>query len=132
MEITYKFNVIPAVEEIIKLYNAAGLARPTHDLERMLKMYHNSNLVYTAWDAERLVGACRSITDWVWSCYLADLAVDAEYKKRGIGKSLIAHTKEKLGEQSMILLLSVPDAIGYYPSIGFSKEDRGFILHRKQ
>ncbi|MFD2146254.1 GNAT family N-acetyltransferase [Mucilaginibacter antarcticus] len=112
MEKTYKFNTIPTVEDIIKLYNAAGLARPTHDPERMLKMYQNSNLVYTAWNGEHLAGACRCITDWVWCCYLSDLVVDPEFKKCGIGKSLIRYTKEKLGEQSMILLLSVPDAMG--------------------
>ena len=130
MEIIYKTNIIPAIEEIIELYNKSGLPRPTADKERIHKMYENSNLVVTAWDDEKLVGICRSITDWVWSCYLADLAVDPDYKKSGIGKGLIQETRNKVGEQSMILLLSVPTALEYYPKVGFEKENRAFMISR--
>ena len=130
MEITYKFDVKPTVDQIIELYDKAGLPRPTNDKERIRKIYENSNLIFTAWDNEKLVGVSRSITDWAWSCYLADLAVNPEYKKSGIGKKLIELTKEKVGEQTMVLLLSVPTAMEYYPKVGFSKEDRSFIIHR--
>lgn len=130
MEFTYKSDITPSAEQIAALYDAAGLPRPTKDKERIAKMYENSDIIITAWDDKKLVGICRSITDWVWSCYLADLAVDPTYKKSGIGKRLVDLTREELGEQSMILLLSVPDAMEYYPKIGFKKEDRGFIINR--
>jgi predicted N-acetyltransferase YhbS len=130
MEITYKFDVKPTADQIIELYDKAGLPRPTDDKERIRKIYENSNLIFTAWDNEKLVGVSRSITDWAWSCYLADLAVNPAYKKSGIGKKLIELTKEKVGEQTMVLLLSVPTAMEYYPKVGFSKEDRSFIIHR--
>ena len=132
MEITYKSDIIPTTDQIIELYDNAGLPRPTNDKERIQKMYENSNLIITAWDNEKLVGVSRSITDWAWSCYLADLAVNNEYKKSGIGKRLVELTKEKVGEQTMVLLLSVPTAMSYYPKIGFSKEDRSFIIHRSK
>ena len=130
MIIIYKTGVIPVTEAIIELYIKAGLPRPTSDKERIQKMFENSNLVVTAWDNEKLVGISRSITDWVWSCYLADLAVDPGYKKSGIGKGLIQETRDKLGEQSMILLLSVPTALEYYPKVGFEKENRAFMISR--
>lgn len=130
MEITYTFDRIPTTEQVIELYDRAGLPRPTDDKDRIQKMYDNSNLIVTAWDNEKLVGVSRSITDWVWSCYLADLAVNPEYKKSGIGKKLLDLTKEKVGEQTMILLLSVPTAMEYYPKVGFIKEDRGFTILR--
>ena len=132
LEISYKFDVIPTAEQVIELYENAGLPRPTNDKERIHKMYQHSNLIVTAWAGDLLVGVCRCITDWVWSCYLADLAIRSEYKKSGIGKQLIKLTKEKLGEQSMILLLSVPTAMEYYPKVGFSKEDRSFMIARKK
>ncbi|HEY5826095.1 MAG TPA: GNAT family N-acetyltransferase [Cyclobacteriaceae bacterium] len=132
MEITYKSDIIPTADQIIELYDNAGLPRPTNDKERIQKMYENSNLIITAWDNEKLVGVSRSITDWSWSCYLADLAIREEYKKSGIGKKLVELTKEKVGEQTMVLLLSVPTAMSYYPKIGFSKEDRSFIIHRSK
>jgi hypothetical protein len=43
---------------------------------------------------------------------------------------LIDLTKEKVGEQSMILLLSVPTAMEYYPKVGFEKENRAFSINR--
>jgi predicted N-acetyltransferase YhbS len=130
MEIQYSFDKIPTAEQVIRLYNDAGLPRPTHDKERIQQMYNNSGLIVTAWDDELLVGVSRCITDWVWSCYLADLAVAPGYKKSGIGKKLIDLTKEKLGEQSMVLLLSVPTAMDYYPKVGFTKLDNSFIINR--
>jgi predicted N-acetyltransferase YhbS len=132
MEIAYSFDRIPTAPQIIELYNASGLPRPTDDEKRIRQMYKNSNLVVTAWDGELLVGVSRCVTDWVWSCYLADLAVSPDYKMSGIGKRLIELTKEKVGEQTMVLLLSVPTAMEYYPKVGFSKENRSFIIHREK
>ncbi|RDC62771.1 GNAT family N-acetyltransferase [Adhaeribacter pallidiroseus] len=132
MHITYQIGVLPTVTQVTALYNAAGLPRPTHDPERMQQMYAHSNLVVTAWEGDTLIGVSRSITDWVWSCYLADLAVDPSYQKSGIGKKLIQLTKEKAGEQSMVLLLSVPTALEYYPRVGMQKVENGFILPREK
>jgi N-acetylglutamate synthase-like GNAT family acetyltransferase len=130
MEITYRSDIVPSALQVIDLYDKAALPRPTNDPDRIKKMFQNSNLIITAWDKDKLVGVSRTITDWVWCSYLADLAVNPDYKKSGIGKKLIDLTREKTGEQSMLLLLSVPTAMDYYPKVGFSKEDRGFIMHR--
>ncbi len=132
MEISYKFDIVPTPDQIVELYDEAGLPRPTTDKDRIKKMYANSNLIVTAWDKTKLVGVSRSITDWAWSCYLADLAVNPNYKKSGIGKKLIDLTKEKVGDQVMILLLSVPTAMAYYPKVGFTKEDRAFAIFRSK
>lgn len=130
MPITYKDNIVPDARQVITLYNNANLPRPTIDAARIKKMYDNSNLIITAWDADKLVGVSRCITDWCWSCYLADLAVEPGYQKEGIGKKLVELTKEKVGEEVMILLLSVPTAMTYYPKVGFTKEDRAFAIFR--
>ena len=131
MYILCKTGVIPAAEAIIELYKNYGLPRPLHDPERISKMYQHSNLVITAWEKELPVGVSRSITDWAWSCYIADLAVREGYKKSGIGKKLIELTKAAVGEQSMVLLLSVPSAMEYYPKVGFVKQESSFIMTRK-
>ena len=130
MEITYKFNTIPSIEVIIELYDNAGLNRPTADFDRIAKMYVNSNLIVTAWDKDKLVGISRSLTDFCYCCYLSDLAVRQEYKYSGIGKKLVELTKEKVGENSMLLLLAAPSAIEYYPKIGMEKVENGFIIKR--
>ncbi len=132
MELTYSSNIIPTADQVIELYQNSGLPRPTHDKERIKKMFDNSNLIITCWDGERLIGVSRSITDWCWSCYLADLAVRHEYKESGIGKKLIKLTKEKVGDECMILLLSVPAAMEYYPKVGFIKQESSFIMNREK
>lgn len=121
---------MPTTDQIIELYTNSGLPRPTGDYRRIAKMYENSNLIVTAWDDLKLVGVSRSITDWAWSCYLADLAINEDYKKAGIGKKLIELTKEKVGDESIVLLLSVPTAMEYYPKVGMQKVENGFILNR--
>lgn len=132
MKIEYSFDKRPTVDQIIALYDNAGLPRPTYDRERIQIMFDNSNLIVTAWDNDILVGVSRSITDWVWACYLSDLAVRDDYKKEGIGRQLIKLTKEKVGDQSMVLLLSVPTAMEYYPKVGFEKQESSFIINREE
>jgi predicted N-acetyltransferase YhbS len=132
MEINYKLDLVPDIEVIIELYNNSGLNRPTADKERIGKMYAHSNLVITAWDDDQLVGIARSLTDFCYCCYLSDLAVNKKYQKVGIGKRLIALTKEKIGDQTMLLLLSAPGAMAYYPKAGFQKVENGFIINRSK
>lgn len=86
----------------------------------------------TAWDGDLLVGVSRTITDFYYTSYLADLAVKLEYQKEGIGKKLLYLTKESLGDQCMMLLLSAATAMEYYPKIGMDTVTNGFIIQRKQ
>src|SRR5687768_9983448 len=130
MNITYKTDCCPDVTEVINLYLSAGLKRPTDDPERIRKMYANANLIVTAWDGVQLVGVARSITDFCYACYLSDLAVDLNYQKSGIGRKLVEITKECIGEESMLLLLSVATAMEYYPKIGMEQLNNAFMIKR--
>jgi predicted N-acetyltransferase YhbS len=130
MAITYHLDRRPSPAQVTKLYLSAGLRRPTDDPARMAQLCEHANLMASAWDGEQLVGLARSLTDFAWCCYLADLAVHADYKKQGIGTRLIELTKERVGEQSMVLLLSVTTAMDYYPKVGMQPVTNGFILHR--
>jgi predicted N-acetyltransferase YhbS len=132
MKITYKSDLTPETQLIIDLYNSSGINRPIADQARIAKMYANSNLVVTAWDGDQLVGIARSLTDFCYACYLSDLAVRKEYQKEGIGRQLIALTKEIIGEQTMLLLLSAPAAMDYYPKVGFDKVENGFMIKRSE
>jgi N-acetylglutamate synthase-like GNAT family acetyltransferase len=130
MEINYHLDRIPDTNQIIDLYLSSGINRPTGDYARIEKMYHNSNLVITAWHKQTLVGISRALTDFCYCCYLSDLAVRKEYQKEGIGKKLIELTKSTIGDQAMLLLLSAETAMDYYPKVGFQKVENGFIIKR--
>ncbi len=130
-EIKYKTNVPLETGQIIKLYKNCGLPRPIADKARIKEMFANSNLTISAWHGAELVGISRSLTDFVWCCYLADLAVRKDFQQAGIGRKLIELTREKVTEKSMVLLLSVPGALEYYPKIGMEEVKNGFIFNRK-
>lgn len=131
MNITYSFSKQIDIDEVIALYKKAEMPRPTDDKQRMEQIFLNSNLIVSACIDGKLVGICRCITDWRWSCYLSDLVIDSTVKNSGIGRQLVNLVSEKVGENCMILLLSVPTAMDYYPKLGFAKDDRAFTMPRK-
>lgn len=131
-EIQYKINAPIETAQIIELYGNCGLPRPIHDEARITEMFANSTLVISAWFNEELIGISRSITDFVWCCYLADLAIRKDFQKAGVGRKLVELTREAVSEKSMVLLLSVPDAMEYYPKIGMEKVENGFIFNRQK
>ena len=118
---------------IIDLYRSAGLQRPIEDSERIRKMYEHANLVVSAWDGDQLVGIARSLSDYCYVTYLADLAVHIDYQKRGIGKKLMELTKELAGGPgASLILLAAPAAINYYPHVGFETMHNCFSLQRER
>jgi predicted N-acetyltransferase YhbS len=130
-KIIYKIGAIPKTEEICTVYESSGINRPTGDKNRIAEMYQNSDLIVSAWDGDKLVGVSRSITDFVYVCYLSDLAIRKEYQKLGIGKELIDLTKKALGDKVAIVLLAAPSAVEYYPKVGFESMNATFIMKRK-
>ncbi len=130
--IAYRIEEAPEAAEVAELYRRAGLRRPVDDLERIAKMIAYANLIICARDGERLVGVARALTDFSFCCYLSDLAVDAEYQRQGIGKALIERVHEAIGEEAMLLLLSAPNAMPYYPHVGFQAVENGWIIPRSR
>jgi hypothetical protein len=120
------------VDEFIAVVRGSDLARPLDDRARMETMLQNANLVVTARDAASgaLCGVARSVTDFAFCCYLSDLCVDAARQSGGIGVALIAETKRIIGPQVMLLLLSAPKPMTYYPHIGMDSVHNGFVIRR--
>lgn len=128
--LTYSLDRRPTPAQAADLYTSAGLNRPVEDLARIGQMLDHANLLITAWDGETLVGIARSLTDFCYCCYLSDLAVRREYQRQGIGQRLLTMTKETVGDQSLVLLLSVPTAMSYYPAVGMAAVPNAFMLNR--
>lgn len=130
MRIDYRRDVEITVNQAIELYRSSTLGdrRPVDRPDIFEGMLKNANLTITAWHADKLVGISRSLTDFTYVAYLADLAVDAAYQHQGIGKHLIEETRQCLGRESMIVLLAAPKANDYYPKLGFVHNPRAWIL----
>ena len=127
--ITYRPGNDLNLDAVIELYRASTLGerRPVEDRARMALMLHHANLVVTAWEGELLVGIARSLSDFSYCTYLADLAVRASHQKQGIGRELIRFTREH-GGLATTILLSAPKAVDYYLRIGFIRHPQAWTL----
>ncbi|QCJ41316.1 GNAT family N-acetyltransferase [Bacillus sp. S3] len=130
--IYFTMEAAVTAEELSDVFKKSGIRRPVDDLPRLQRMIEHADLLITAWDEQRLVGVARAVTDFSYCCYLSDLAVNKEYQKQGIGKELIRLVQEQIGDEVVLLLLSAPAAMDYYPRIGFDKVENGYIIPRNK
>lgn len=128
--IEYRHNFPLEAADVAAVFYTSGIRRPTKDLARIERMFANANLILSAWHEGKLVGVCRALTDFSYCCYLSDLAVDKAFQKHGIGRELIARVRSAIGEEVALVLLSAPEAMEYYPKVGFEKIENGFIIKR--
>ncbi|MGH9533569.1 MAG: GNAT family N-acetyltransferase [Terriglobales bacterium] len=127
--ITYCSDRRPASEAVIALYQAAPLHRPVDNPARIQQMFAQANLVWTAWDGERLVGVLRGWTDGAYHGYICDLAVDAAYHKAGIGRELLRRATEG-AEEVEFILRAAATARDYYAHLGWQKVENGWCQPR--
>ena len=130
MSIEYRVNHPISTDQFISLLaeSTLGERRPIQDRECMEGMISNSNLTVSAWNADKLVGISRCMTDFHYACYLSDLAVSKNYQKMGIGKELQLLTQKQLGPRCKLILIAAPAANTYYEHIGFSHNPRCWVL----
>lgn len=128
--IQYKYGNDLDLEQVLELYKASTLGerRPIDDRQIFSAMIQHANLIVTAWDGELLVGIARTMTDFGYVGYLADLAVRESHQRMGIGIELIHKTREKMGPRSKLVLLAAPKAAAYYPGIGFTQHNSAWVL----
>lgn len=128
--IEYRYGNDLDVDEVIELYRASTLGerRPVDERATFESMFRHANLVVTAWDGALLVGVSRTLTDFAYTGYLADLAVRLSHQRRGIGVELVAKTRERMGPRASLVLLAAPRAVDYYPRIGFTRHDSAWVL----
>jgi predicted N-acetyltransferase YhbS len=116
--------------EVIAIYRSSTLGerRPIDDEAIVGDMIRHASLVVTARDDRTLVGIARTLTDFSYVGYLADLAVAKNYQRSGIGIGLIRETRRHMGPRSSVVLLAAPAATEYYPHLGFAKVDSAWVL----
>ena len=129
MVIEYKDDAMLTVQQASDVYKRSTLGerRPVDKPETFAAMLDHADVLITAWDGDKLVGVCRTLTDFAYVAYLADLAVDEAYQHQGIGKRMVEITQARLGPDCMVVLLAAPAANDYYPKIGFTHHPRAWI-----
>lgn len=132
MTIIYNMNMTLSATEVSEVFKNSGIKRPYTDLPRIQRMIDQADVTISAWDEGKLVGIARGLTDFVYCCYLSDLAVDQDYQKHGIGKELLRLLREHLGEEVSVVLISAPTALEFYEKNEFVKSDKAFVIARKK
>lgn len=120
-----------SADQLAELFVSSGIHRPVNDLPRLQKMLVNADILWTAWDNDKLVGIARALTDFSYACYLSDLAVAKPYQKQGIGHTLLEKLHGQIGPDVSLVLLAAPAALKYYPKVSFKKIDNAFLRRRR-
>ena len=129
MPITYFAQPKITSQDFIDILDKStlGLRGPLADKEAMQTMFENGNVYVGAYDGDKLVGLARVMTDFVYTSYLSDLAIDEAYQHQGIGKQLIIEVKKYI-PKAKVILLAAPAAEGYYPKIGMKNHAHCYVL----
>ena len=130
--VEYRHNYPLDPLDVVRVFDRSGIKRPTDNLPRIARMFAAPSLTLSAWSEGKLVAVCRSLTDFAYCCYLSDLAVDSEYQGLGIGRELVRRTRALIGEEVSLILLSAPDAMSYYPTLGFELASNAYVVRRKR
>jgi GNAT superfamily N-acetyltransferase len=122
-----------AAAEFVDVLVRSTLAerRPVGDPDRIAAMLAHADVIVTARVGGLLVGVSRALTDFSYCCYLSDLAVDAAYQRRGIGRELIRRTHAAAGRRTTLVLVAAPKARDYYPHIGMRPHDSCRVIPRE-
>jgi predicted N-acetyltransferase YhbS len=133
MDLIYAIEPDIDADEFIDVLVRSTLAerRPVGEPDRIRRMLAEADVLVAARVQGLLIGVSRAISDFSFSTYLSDLAVDVAYQGRGIGRELIRRTHEASGLDTTLILLAAPGARTYYPHVGMDPHDSCWIIPRR-
>jgi len=112
--------------ELTHLIDQAGLGkREPADVEQTFKgSFAVSNCVQN----QKIVGAGRAISDGINTSVIYDVVVMPERQGQGIGRLVMSDLLAQLPKRS-VMLLSVPEKIGFYKKLGFQMLKTAMMKH---
>lgn len=116
-------DVVPALEQILKLYNDVQWSSYTDHPETLHNAILHSLKVWTVWDDGQLIGLARVVGDGYSIIYVQDLLVLEQYQRQGIGRKLlelILHEYESV-RQIVLMTDNTEKTIQFYKQNGFAE-----------
>ncbi len=80
----------------------------------------NSTYVVSAWDAARLVGMARVVSDRVYVSTLHQVGVHPDYQRRGLGSELVRRCVAQFAHTQFLLTIDDESNVTFYSRFGFS------------
>ncbi|GCE19058.1 GNAT family N-acetyltransferase [Dictyobacter kobayashii] len=103
---------------IQQLSSAEGWSSPVRRPDDALQAWQNSWPALVAVKDDVVIGFVRALTDGAITMYIADLAVDAQLRGSGIGRSLL-ETCHQLYPSARLDLLAADGSRAFYEACGF-------------
>ncbi len=130
INLTYKINEPLDIKTASQFYRQSTLAdqRPSDYPDALQQMLKSANLIVTARDGDRLVGISRTMTDFCYVAYLADLAVHQAYRNKNIERQLIIETQAQLAPDCMVVFIATLAGEHYFQTMGFSEHYPTYII----
>lgn len=110
-------------QELLELFVQAGFSDPADGYSFIADAVNGSLLAVAAFDENtgKLVGFARALGDGVSDCYIQDVTVHREFRRRGIGKKLVEFLLKELEARNIdwVGLIATPGNADFYRSLGF-------------
>jgi GNAT superfamily N-acetyltransferase len=105
------------VEALQELFHAAKLGGRVGG--KILRAFQNSPVVCFAFAGDRLVGACRAISDDEYHAFVYDVAVHPDYQGNGVGKELMRRLLSQINVWR-VMLVADAEVQCFYSHFGFA------------
>jgi GNAT superfamily N-acetyltransferase len=119
-------------KEVADLYILLGWGTAkeysTQNVRRMLK---NSDLVVSAHNANgELIGLGHALSDGVFYTAIADVIIDPDYQRQGVGRAIMEKIKEKCGSTTIFFETPARNK-GFAKKCGY-KQRKGMLLFSRR
>ncbi len=107
---------------------ALRLGYAERERDRVVRaMQHSINI--GAWDGDRLVGAARVLTDGHLSAALADIFVESESQRKGIGRELMTRAFNAT-PRGTLLIVAGNHSSAFFHGIGCERTMAGYVMRK--
>lgn len=92
-----------------------------HFPDRLVAAMRGFECVFSAWDADKLVGLICAMDDHSMTAYVHYLLVRPEYQGMGIGHDLVERVRERYADYLRIVVVAYDEEVGFYEGCGFER-----------
>ena len=126
--ITYTFDLSEVDWAQMKSTLQADSFDNGRSAEQYKVSFENSFATCIAYDAERIIGTVRVLSDGVCNAYIVDVWTLSAYRHQGVATQMMELCLEKLAGQHVYLFTD--DAMDFYRRLGFEEQDigMGFVV----
>jgi GNAT superfamily N-acetyltransferase len=121
-----RYETSVAVSDYLALLHL--VSREDHDVERATSAFARTTNI-GAWHDDRLVGVARVLSDGYFFAALADIVVDPEYQRRGMGRQLMNRAYDTTPRGTLFVNARTGSA-AFFDRIGCERGVAGFVMRR--